>query len=186
MYNELMEKISKTFTNYTSGQFLNLPKIKFQQEKFDNFLTEKYGVKKSIKVVFGSPPLRWVFGSFQYRKNQIILFWPGIITKALSEKLSTPLFFALVLAHETSHFLESQKFQYRYWLGLQYCFYYLFILIFGFIMFSKSYFPFNILIWLLSFLMYFFLPSEVKARKFAKKQIKNNQKQWLEFFEVLN
>ena len=185
MYNKLM-KIFKTFRNYTHGQVLDLPKIQFQQEKFDNFLIEKYGVKKPIKVVFGSSPFRWVFGLFKHNKNEITLFWPGIITKTLSEKSSTPLFFALVLAHETSHFLESRKFRGRYWLGFQYWFYYLSIFIIGFWIFLKTFlfFPFNILIWLLSFLIYFILPCEVKARKFAKEQIKNNQNQWLEFFEI--
>ncbi len=185
MYNKSM-KIFKTFINYSHGQVLDLPKIKFQQEEFDNFLIKKYGIKKSIKVVFGSSPFRWVFGLFKHKKKEIILFWPGIITKTLSEKSNTPLLFASVLAHETSHLLESQKFRGKYWLGFQYWFYYLFILFFGFNMFSKTYFPFNILIWLLSFLIYFILPCEIKARKFAKEQIKNNQNQWLEFFEILN
>jgi len=179
--------MSKAFTSYTYGQLLDLPKIQFQQEKFDSFLKEKYGVKNPIKVVFGSSPFRWVFGLFKHNKNEIILFWPGIITKTLFEKSSTPLFFALVLAHETSHFLESRKFRGRYCLGFQYWFYYFFIFISGFWIFSKNFlfFPLNVLFWLLSFLLYFFLPSEIKARKFAKEQIKSYQNQWLEFFEIL-
>ncbi len=178
-------KILKAFTSYTHGQVLDLPKIQFQQEDFDSFLKEKYGIEKPIKVVFGSSPFRWIFGSFQYRKNVITLFWPGIITKALSEKSNVALSFAPILAHETSHFLESRSHWGRYWLGFQYWFYYIYIIVFGFSMFSKTYFPFNILIWSLSFLIYFILPSEIKARKFAKEQIKNNQNQWLEFLNVI-
>lgn len=177
-------KIFKVFANYTHGQFLDLPTIRFQQEKFDNFLKEKYGVEKAPKVVFGSSPFRWVFGLFKRKKNEIILFWPGIITKAFSGKLSAPPSFVSVLAHETSHFLESQKFLSNLWVNIQYWFYYLFIFVCGFWIFSKTFlfFPLNIAIWLLSFLLYFFLPCEIKARKFAKEQIKINKNQWTEFF----
>ena len=115
-------KFIRNFSTIRQDSFLNLPKIRFQQEKFDNFLKEKHGVKKPIKVVFGSSPLRWVFGLFQNRKNIIVLFWPGIITKALSENSRTALLFASVLAHETSYFLECQRFLGRLWLSVQYIF----------------------------------------------------------------
>lgn len=176
----------KKFSIIRQGQFLDLPKIQFQQEKFDNFLKEKYGIAKPIKVVFGSSPLRWIFGLFQSRKNEITLLWPGIITKALSEKSNNTILFASVLVHETSHFLENKKFWGKLWLNIQYIFYYFFVLIAGFWIFSKTFlfFPFNILVWLLSFLLYFFLPTEIKARKFAKQQMRNNQSAWLTFFET--
>lgn len=186
MYNKLM-KIFKIFTNYNHGQFLDLPKIQFQQEKFNDFLKEKYGITKPAKVVFGSSPFRWIFGLFQHRKDVITLFWPGIITNALSEKTNIVPSFASVLAHETSHFLESQKFWSNLWLNIQYWFYYFFIFISGFHIISRShlFFPLNIAIWLLSFLLYFFLPSEIKARQFVKEQIKNSQNVWLNFFEII-
>jgi hypothetical protein len=113
-------KIFKTFINYTYGQFLDLPKIQFQQEKFNDFLKEKYGILNPPKVSFGSSPFRWVFGLFKHNKNEMLLFWPGIITKAVSEKSSISLSFTSVLAHETSHFLESQKFWGKLWLNIQY------------------------------------------------------------------
>lgn len=180
-------KIFKVFANYTYGQFLDLPKIQFQQEKFNNFLAEKYNIAKPPKVIFGSSPLRWIFGFFKSKKNEITLFWPGIITKTFSENSSHGSCFASVLAHETSHFLESQKFWGNLWLNIQYWFYYLFIFFSGFFLISNRFlfFPINILIWLLSFLLYLFLPCEIKARQLARKQMVENSNQWQDFFEKI-
>ncbi len=181
-----MLKIFRIFSVIQQGPFLDLPKIKFNQENFDVFLKKTYTIEKPPKITFGSSPLRWIFGLFQYKKNNIILFWPGIITKALSENSNIPLYFASVLAHETSHLIESQKFWSKLWLNVQYLFYYFFIFISGFWIFSKTFlfFPLNLLLWLLPFLLYFFLPSEIKARKFAKQQVGANQENWLVFFET--
>ncbi len=179
-------KIFKAFANYTHGQVLDLPRIKFHQEKFNDFLKEKYGIIKPIKVIFGSSPFRWVVGSFHLRASKIILFWPGVINQAEQKNKPLSNCFTNVLAHETKHFLQSRSIAGSIWQMFQYFFWYFLIIITGFYCISANFlfFPLNLIFWSFSSLIYFILPCEISARQFVKKEITENQDKWLEFFDI--
>lgn len=199
----MLSKFRKSLMPFCHSPFLNIPKISFKNEEFIKFLSEKYQFKNPPVVLFGVAPFRSMVGSFNHRKNEIILFWPGIIVKTLAQKYpnflasndlefsgltdSLKFYLALFLAHETKHFLQNRRFLGHFWLILNYFFLFFVFIMTGFGLFAanSSFYLLSIIIWLAIFVgLYWILPCEISARRFAKKQMKENRDWWMSFFEI--